>query len=35
MNRGSSGLLASKALLGFLQFKTAEGLSPTTLVTYG
>ncbi len=28
MNRGSSGLLASKVLFGFLQFKTAEGLSP-------
>ncbi len=34
MNYGSSGLLASKALFGFMQYKTAEGLSPTTLVTY-
>ncbi len=41
MNRGSSGSSGSKtaptapkALLGFLQYKTAEGLSPTTLVNY-
>jgi integrase/recombinase XerD len=34
MNRGSSGLLAPKALFGFLQYKAAEGLSPTTLVAY-
>jgi integrase/recombinase XerD len=34
MNYGSSGLLASKGLFGFMQYKTAEGLSPATLVTY-
>ena len=34
INRGSSGLLASKALIVFLQFKTAEGLTPATLVAY-
>ncbi len=29
-----SSLLASKAIFGFLQFKTAAGLSPNTLVNY-
>ena len=31
MNRSTSGLLLSKAITGFLQFKAAEGLSPATL----
>lgn len=34
MHHGSSGLLAPKALFGFMQHKTAEGLSPNTLITY-
>ncbi len=34
MNRKSPGLKLSKAISGFLQFKTAEALSPTTLVSY-
>lgn len=34
MNCRSSGLLTAKALHGFLQAKTAEGLSPNTLVGY-
>ncbi|MBM3131139.1 MAG: hypothetical protein FJ009_21255 [Chloroflexi bacterium] len=34
MNRRPSGLTLSKAILGFLQFKTAENLSPNTIVTY-
>lgn len=34
MNRRSPGLKLSKAISGFLQFKTAEALSPTTLVSY-
>jgi integrase/recombinase XerD len=34
MNHGSSGCSARKALSGFLQYKTASGLSPTTLITY-
>lgn len=34
MNRRSSGLKLSKALVGFLQYKAAEGLSPHTLVSY-
>jgi len=34
MNCSSLGLKLSKALLGFLQYKTAEGLSPNTLVSY-
>ncbi len=34
MDRGSSGLLATKVLVGFLQYKTAQGLSPSTLVSY-
>ncbi len=29
-----SSLLASKALLGFLRCKTAEGLSPNTRINY-
>ena len=34
MNQRSSGLQLSKALVGFLQYKTAEGLSPNTLCNY-
>ena len=34
MNCSSLGLKLSKALLGFLQYKTAEGLSPNTLMSY-
>ncbi len=35
MNRRPSGsLLVSKAITGFLQYKAAEGLSPTTLRSY-
>ncbi|HLF24951.1 MAG TPA: hypothetical protein VJG32_01340 [Anaerolineae bacterium] len=34
MNRSTSGLLLSKAVNGFLQFKAAEGLSPATLTSY-
>ena len=34
MNRRPLGLLLKKAINGFLQFKTAEGLSPTTLEHY-
>ncbi len=34
MNRRSPGLLLSKAVTGFQYYKTAEGLSPTTLDSY-
>jgi integrase/recombinase XerD len=34
MNRRPSGLQFSKALVGFLQYKAAEGLSPNTLCNY-
>ena len=35
MNRRPSGsLLLSKAITGFLQYKAAEGLSPSTLRSY-
>jgi integrase/recombinase XerD len=34
MNRRTSGLSVSKAVVGFLQFKAAEGLSPDTLTSY-
>ena len=34
MNRRSSGLSLSKALVGFLNSKAAEGLSPRTLTNY-
>jgi integrase/recombinase XerD len=34
MNRRPLGLLLKKAINGFLQFKTAEGLSPSTLEHY-
>jgi integrase/recombinase XerD len=34
MNRRSSGLSLSKTLVGFLQYKVAEGLSPNTLINY-
>jgi integrase/recombinase XerD len=34
MNRRPSGLRLSKALVGFLHYKAAEGLSPTTLTNY-
>ena len=34
MNRRPSGLLFSKAITGFLQYKAAEALSPRTLVGY-
>jgi integrase/recombinase XerD len=34
MNRRSPGLLISKAVQGFIQFKSAEGLSPSSLTSY-
>ena len=34
MDRSSSGLSLSKALVGFLHAKAAEGLSPRTLTNY-
>ncbi len=34
MNCRPSGLNPQKALIGFLQYKTAEGLSPNTLIGY-
>ena len=34
MNRSSSGLLDSKALVGFLNSKAAEGLTDHTLANY-
>ena len=34
MNRRPPGLSISKAVTGFLQFKVAEGLSPTTTFNY-
>ncbi len=34
MNRRSSGLLLSKALVGFINAKAAEGLSARTLTNY-
>ena len=34
MNRGTMGLSVSKAIVGFLQYKAAEGLSPNTLTSY-
>ena len=34
MNRRSPGLSISKAIVGFIQYKAAEGLSPTTLRSY-
>ena len=34
MNRRPSGLSCSKALVGFLHAKAAEGLSPRTLTNY-
>ncbi len=34
MNQRSTGLSASKALTGFLHYKTAEGLAPVTVVGY-
>jgi integrase/recombinase XerD len=34
MNRGPLGLKLSRSLSGFLQYKTAESLSPNTLKTY-
>jgi integrase/recombinase XerD len=34
MNRRSPGLLISKAIPGFIQYKSAEGLSPRTLICY-
>jgi integrase/recombinase XerD len=34
MNHSSPGLLISKSIDGFLKFKTAEGLSVTTIVSY-
>jgi len=34
VNRSSSGLSVSKALVGFLNAKAAEGLSPRTLTNY-
>jgi hypothetical protein len=34
MNRRSQGSAVSKTLVGFLQYKVAEGLSPNTLTNY-
>jgi hypothetical protein len=34
MNRRRHGLTLSKMLVGFMQHKVAEGLSPDTLVNY-
>ena len=34
MNRCSPGFSISKSIDGFLKFKTAEGLSPNTIVSY-
>ncbi len=34
MNRRPSGLKASQALSGFLQYKSAEGLAPSTMIGY-
>lgn len=34
MNRKSHGLFLSKAIPGFIQYKAAEALSPTTLRSY-
>jgi integrase/recombinase XerD len=34
MNRKSHGLSISKAIPGFIQYKAAEALSPTTLRSY-
>ena len=34
MNRRPSGLSVSKALTGFLQYKSAEGLAPVTVTGY-
>ncbi len=34
MNRRSPGLFISKAIPGFIQFKSAEGLSPNSLTSY-
>jgi hypothetical protein len=34
MDRSTPGLTLSKALVGYLQHKTAEGLSPSTFTTY-
>lgn len=35
MNRTAPSLRVSKAVLGFLQYKAAEALSPRTLEAYG
>lgn len=35
MNRRSSGLLLSKAIAVFLQFKAAEAVSKSTMTSYG
>jgi integrase/recombinase XerD len=35
MNRRSSGLFVSRAVAGFLQFKTAEAAIASTLASYG
>jgi len=34
MNRRPLGLKLEKAVVGFLQYKTAEALSPNTLIAY-
>jgi integrase/recombinase XerD len=34
MNHSTPGLLISKAIDGFLKFKTAEGLSQRTITSY-
>jgi len=34
MNRRATGLLISKAIPGFINYKSAEGLSPNTIYSY-
>ena len=34
MNRRPKGLAISKAIPGFIQYKSAEGLSPNTIINY-
>jgi hypothetical protein len=34
MNHRPAGLSVSKAIVGFLQYKAAEGLDPNTLISY-
>jgi integrase/recombinase XerD len=35
MNQRPTGLNVTKAITGFLQYKSAEGLSPVTVTGYG